>query len=142
MLTGLRDDLFKKFGGTKEPPMIRSKTVVPIISVTDPAILALELKTLTVVLETANVRQRITKSNLHVQSVAFVNGPRADGVTQNTTALFVGGPTLGVDTGYPLAPGSAAAPIGGNVSFGPCNLGNIYVIGATVGDVLRVTYFA
>lgn len=112
-----------------------------VCNVDAPAILDLEPVTLTVIIEGTNQPQRIIDGSTFVLSAAVVNGPRADGVTPNAATIFVGGKSVTREIGWPLAPGAAGTPIGGNFAIGPSDLSKWFVTG-TAGDVVRVVYLA
>lgn len=78
--------------------------------------------------------QAIRGSTFRVRGLTVVAGPYADGITPNATTIFLGdqaGVTKG--QGFPLGPGDS-------YTFGAVDLADLWITGATPGDVLRLIY--
>lgn len=114
----------------------RTPHVQPVIDVTQMALLDLKPVALVVSLKAANTAQRLNAGRQFVQRVIIIGGPQLDGVTPNAGNVFIGGAAVSIETGVPLAPGGSFDGIG------PCDLADLYIIGANVGDTLRVLIFA
>jgi hypothetical protein len=79
----------------------------------------------------ANV-QTCTTSAAALPAGAFANGVVLTAESSNSGKVFVGGPTVTVSTGYPLAAGAS-------ISYGSTSLSMIYMICSNATDVLHYT---
>ncbi len=79
----------------------------------------------------ASKPQALAHRPLRVTQAVVYNGPRGDGVTPNTSKLFLGDNTVSIAEGAPIA-------VDGFLGLGPCDLSQVYVVSATAGDIVRV----
>ncbi len=106
---------------------------VLVISLDSPRFLKLVPASSMVTLRGASTPTPLSRGPLRVQSVDIQAGPLADGTTVNTNPIYMGGPNVAVGNGRELVPGSS-------VSIGAVDLSEIYVIGITATDVIRLFY--
>ena len=106
---------------------------VLVISLDSPRFLKLVPASRMVGLRAANTPTPLSRGPLRVQSVDIQAGPLADGTTPNTSPIYIGGPNVAVNNGRELIAGS-------NVSIGAVDLSEIFVVGITATDVIRMFY--
>lgn len=109
---------------------------VPVLvaPITDPALLSLVPVVGIEAMRGANMPTPLRTGSERVQNLIISAGPLADGVTANTSTLFVGGAGVRAANGFPLTPGQT-------LSFPACDLGDIWVVSATATDTVRFLYF-
>lgn len=114
-------------------PSLISGVPVLIISLDSPRFLKVVPASHMVALRAASIATPLTTKPLRVQSVDIQAGPLEDGTTPNTSPIYIGGPNVAVGNGRELVAGSS-------VSIGAVDLSQIYVVGITATDVIRLFY--
>lgn len=108
---------------------------VLVVSLDSPRFLKVVPASHMVGLRGASIATPLSTKPFLVQSVDIQAGPLADGTTPNTSPIYIGGVNVAVANGRELVAGAA-------VSIGAVDLSQIYFIGVTATDVLRLFYLA
>jgi hypothetical protein len=118
-------------GGIKAAEMPLAPQLVA--SVTDPVLVGQTYRNLLVAIAIANTPQPLSERPRIVRDLLVVAGPKVDGVTVNVGTVWLGESNVQLANATPLIPTAW-------LSQGPCDLAEVFISGATVGDAVRLRF--